>query len=361
MSVGSVLQGAPYPYRDNSLNMFRLILAAMVLFAHSWYIAGQGVGPQLHGENLGGWAVAGFFVLSGFLITRSRFRTGPGDYLLHRIARIFPGFLVCLVVVAFGFAPVAALLEHGTLAGFLSTPVTPLEYIWGNSALHINHYTIGTTLDTVPYPGAWNGSLWTLYYEFLCYVAVWLLGGLAIFRRSPSMVFLVFVASVLVWIAIPLFTRLGLNADFMLFAKLFPFFMGGSLVYLIVDRWGLSRVIAWASIVAAGILVVFVPTWGGQIAAPFIAYSLLYLSTIIRQPRWIAKNDISYGFYIYAWPIQQLFFLLGAAAWGMPFFIVSTVVGTVVLAMGSWYAIERPMMRRVRGSRPLSPARAPSL
>ncbi len=77
------------PIAPNSLNLFRLILAAMVLFAHSFYIVGEGEGPKIQGENLGGWAVAGFFVLSGFLITRSRLRTAPGEYLLHRIARIF--------------------------------------------------------------------------------------------------------------------------------------------------------------------------------------------------------------------------------------------------------------------------------
>ena len=75
----AALRGTPYPFRKNSLNLFRLILAALVLFAHSWYIAGRGSGPSIQGENLGGWAVAGFFVLSGFLITRSRLRTSPGE------------------------------------------------------------------------------------------------------------------------------------------------------------------------------------------------------------------------------------------------------------------------------------------
>ena len=102
VSVPAALRGTPYPYRKNSLNLFRLILAALVLFAHSWYITGQrDRARSIQGENLGGWAVAGFFVLSGFLITRSRLRTSPGEYLLHRVARIYPAFVVVLVVTAF--------------------------------------------------------------------------------------------------------------------------------------------------------------------------------------------------------------------------------------------------------------------
>ena len=50
-----------FPHSRNSLNLFRLILAAAVLYAHAFYITGNGTGPTLHGENIGGWAVAGFF------------------------------------------------------------------------------------------------------------------------------------------------------------------------------------------------------------------------------------------------------------------------------------------------------------
>jgi len=348
VSARSLLTGAPYPYRRNSLNLFRLILAATVLFAHAFYIAGAGVGPQIHGENLGGWAVAGFFVLSGFLITRSRLRTGAGDYLLHRIARIFPAFLVCLVVIAFGFAPIAALIEHGTLAGFLSTPVTPFEYVWGNLTLYIDHYTIGTTLQSVPYPGAWNGSLWTLFYEFLCYMLVWVLGGLAVYRRSPWGAAIAFVLSLGVWIGIGLADRWGLDESFFLFAKLAPFFLGGSLIFFLVERYGISRWVGIGSLVAALILILAVPRWGGQASAPLLAYGLLWLSAVVPQPAWIARNDVSYGFYIYAWPVQQLTVLVGGAALGLPVYIVITVVITFALAYLSWIVVERRAMMWAR-------------
>lgn len=344
----SILRGPDYPYRANSLNMFRLVLAAAVLFAHSFYIVGAGEGPHLHGENVGGWAVAGFFVISGFLITRSRLRSDPGTYLLHRVARIFPAFIVCLLVTAFVFAPIAALVERGSLAGFFTTPVTPFQYVWTNITLYIDSYTIGQTLETVPYPGAWNGSLWTLFYEFLCYVVIWVLGGIAAFRKGPLLAAVAFISSVLIWIAIPLAQRVGLDESFFLAAKLIPYFLGGSLVFFVVDRFGMSRWVGITSLIAALAFIILIPRWGGQAAAPFIAYGLLWLSTVVPQPRWVAENDVSYGFYIYAWPIQQLVVLFGGAALGLIPYMAVAAVATFALAWASWIVVERRAMRLAR-------------
>lgn len=84
--------GVPLDPRRNSLNLIRLILAALVLFAHSYFIIGlpPESQPLLGNQHLGVWAVAGFFAVSGYLITASRQRTGFADFLLLRISRIFP-------------------------------------------------------------------------------------------------------------------------------------------------------------------------------------------------------------------------------------------------------------------------------
>jgi peptidoglycan/LPS O-acetylase OafA/YrhL len=352
------------------MNMFRLIFAAMVLFAHSWYTAGQGTGPSFNNENLGGWAVAGFFVLSGFLITGSRMSHTAGEYLVHRIARIFPAFLVCLGITAFVFGPIALYAQHHTLAGYFSTAPTPLEYIWSNSGLHINDYAIGHSLDSVPYKDAWDGSLWTLYYEFLCYLIIWILGGLVVFRRSVIPVAILWALSVVNYAGLSFAVRLGLNQDFMLLSRLLPFFLGGSIVYFVVRRWGISPVFGIASCVAAAACICFIPDFGGQASAPFLAYALIWLSTVVPQPAFVARNDISYGFYIYAWPMQQLVAVLGGASHGMWLYWLITAVLTTALALGSWFLVERPVLRLVKrkrveispepSSRPGAPRQSPA-
>ncbi|MET0862054.1 MAG: acyltransferase [Microbacterium sp.] len=337
-----------FPHSRNSLNLFRLILAAAVLFAHAFYITGNGTGPMLHGENLGGWAVAGFFVLSGFLITGSRFRHTTGEFLVHRIARIYPAFLVVLIVTALIFAPIAGLLERGELGGFFTTPVTPLEYIWGNIGLEVHSYSVSWTLQTVPYPGAWNGSLWTLYFEFFCYIIVWTLGFLAIFRKTVWFPVALWVLSVVIHATQSFWGRLGLDLNFTLLFKLLPFFLGGVVAYVLFERWGMRARIGVGCLLASLVPIFLVPGFGGQLAAPLLAYGLLWLSTVIRQPRIIAVHDVSYGFYIYAWPAAQLLMLLGTAQLGVWAFIAINVLVTLVFATASWLLVERPVMRATK-------------
>lgn len=352
MTATAVFRGTPYPYRTNSLNLFRLILAATVLFAHSYYTTGNGEGPHIRGENLGGWAVAGFFVISGFLITRSRMRTKAGEYLLHRVVRIFPAFIVCLLVTAFVLGPIAMLMQFGTLSGYFTTPVTPLQFVWSNIGLYMHDYTIGETLSDVPYRGAWNGSLWTLYYEFVCYVLIWVLGALSWFRRNALLAVLAFLAATTAYALSPLMTRLGMDTSFLLLLKLAPFFLGGACVYFLIERFGVNRWLAVMALIVSLGLILIVPVWGGQLSAPFLAYGLLWLATLIPQPAWVARNDVSYGFYIYAWPVQQLLALAGLGIGGGPVGLIAynLVVALITFALAylSWVLVERPAMRRIR-------------
>lgn len=121
--------GKPFNARRNGMNLVRLVLASSVVFHHSFPLLGRGEGPVLAGDLIGGWAVIGFFCLSGYLITASRRSKGFGEYLLLRVARIYPGFIACLAVTAFILAPIAWGIERGTLDGFFSTPTTPIAYI----------------------------------------------------------------------------------------------------------------------------------------------------------------------------------------------------------------------------------------
>ncbi len=101
---------------------------------------------------------------SAFPQVRSRFRLWAqlGGYLWRRFLRIYPAFLVCLGVFGFGFAPLGLALgggSYGVLDG--------VRYVGGNALLAITQTGVGDTLNAVPYPDAWNGALWTLFYEAL--------------------------------------------------------------------------------------------------------------------------------------------------------------------------------------------------
>ena len=310
---------------------------------------------MLQGENLGGWAVAGFFVLSGFLITRSRLRTSPGEYLLHRVARIYPGVRRRASSSRRSSSrPIARPARAGRRWADSSRRPSRRSSTSGATSRCTSTTTASAwTLQTVPYPGAWNGSLWTLFYEFLCYIVIWMLGFLAIFRKTLWF-------PVALWVAVAsastprsqLWARLGLDLDFTLLFKLLPFFLGGVVAYFVFDRWGLHTRDRHRVPRASLIPIILIPGFGGQLAAPLLAYGLLWLSTVVRQPRIIAKHDVSYGFYIYAWPTAQILMLLGVAGLGIWAFIGVNIAVTFVFAIASWLLIERPVMRATKRSRP---------
>lgn len=354
--------------RKNSLNLIRLILASLVLVAHAYYIAGvvspDGTyGPHIDGENLGGWAVFGFFALSGYLITASRWSNDLGTYLVHRVARIFPAFLVCLVVMVVVFAPIGYQWANGTLSGYLTSgPTTPADFVFSNSMLRVNSYEIAGTPAGVPYPGAWNGSLWSLYYEFLCYLIVGALGTVAVFRRSVWPIVAAWVVSVGLhagW-SHGVATLMGNNNDFHLLFKLLPLFLGGAIVQLLRHKLPLH----WAGALLSAV-VVTAAVWGldgggAQLTAPFLAYLLIWVGSVLPSPQVVRTHDISYGVYIYAFPVQQLLVLTGVHERGLALYDVVALVATVPLALASWLLIERPVMRRARRRRARSADPAPA-
>ncbi len=336
--------------RDNSLNLVRLVLALLVLVSHSYAITGKGPEPSWEGKTLGTWAVFGFFALSGFLITGSRVGSPFGSYLVRRIARIYPGFLTCLVVTIVVFAPVAYWKQHDGLGGYLSTSDWPVNYVINNLTLKVFGGGVAGTLSDAPFPFIWNGSLWTLYYEFVCYLVVGLLLAIPLVRRWPLLLTPVFVASVVLlahprWVQ----TYAGGHLDVVFLAPLLPFFLGGAVVWLLREvvpsRW-------YVALPAAGVFAVAVawrPDWGGQAAAPLLALVLLWLGQVLPSPRWVRRNDLSYGAYVYAFPVQQLAVLVGIGT--SPFGNMLTAsVGTAVFAAASWFWVERPAMRSIRGS-----------
>lgn len=339
--------------RDNALNMIRLLLALTVLYSHAEVLSRTGDGVVWQGQHIGSWGVVGFFAISGFLITGSRIRSTAGKFLINRVARIFPGYIVALVVVAFGFGPVAQVIEKGTLDGYWGTGVTPLQYVWENALLNIFSYNIGTTLSTSPYGQAWNGSLWSLYYEFWCYIIIGVFLSWSLTRRRAWPTVLLFLVSAACHACIDkIGPYIGDDGSLKLLIFMLPYFMGGAVVRMLHERLPMRAWMALASAVIAYALIVAYPNFGKQLASPFIAYLILWLGAILPSPSVIKVHDISYGVYIFHFPVIQLLLIMGVAGHGFWLLLTMTAVITFVLATASWFGIERAAMRWSRGLKP---------
>lgn len=338
--------------RNNSLNLVRLVLAFSVLYFHSWPLGGFVGSPAIAGVPLGAWAVDAFFCISGYLITGSRLAKPLGTYLVHRAARIYPAFWVCMLVIVAFFAPVDYARTHGSLDGYLTAPgVTPINFLILNATLRIGSYGISDTLATAPYPVAWDGSVWSLYYEFICYLVIAGLAAFAWWRRSAWVSVVAFAVSVVAAANAPLLAPyIGSNADALTVLGLLPFFLGGACVQMLRHRLPLhwsGAVVAFLGIAAC---LSISPVWGPPLAGAFLTYLLLWLGSAIPSPKLIHRHDISYGVYIYAFPVQQSLAAFGVNHHGVIIFALAATVLTVPFAAASWLLIERPVMRRARQS-----------
>ena len=317
----------------------RLAAAVAVLISHSFPIAYGSVGVQpltvlsRDQTNLGSLAVLVFFVISGYLVTRSFDRLpAPHRFVAARALRVIPGLAVALVLSAYGLGAAVTTLPLG---GYLADPATA-RYVLDGLSLAWMRYSLPGVFESNPAGLVVNGSLWTLEYEVLMYLAVLALGTAHLLRRR---------AVLLLWLGAMILSWRGKGALYTAFGT--PF-LSGAMLYLWRDRIPLDGRLALASVAALGATMA---TGGFRLAfATAGAYLVVFLaiSPAVRLPDLARQGDLSYGVYVYAWPVQQTAaFLLGPAA---TWYRVTAVALPVALALAwlSWHLVERPALRLKR-------------
>ena len=118
-------------------------------------------------------------------------------------------------------------------------------------------------------------------------------------------------------------------------------FLAGSAIYLYRDRIPDSRILAVAGLLGAafGFVVHADALLGVCVAYPTI-WTAAHLPVRIGS-----RNDLSYGLYIYGWPVMQLLLLAGAATIGYWLLLPIVLLATLPVAVVSWLLVERPAMR----------------
>ncbi|ASW90909.1 acyltransferase family protein [Mycobacterium marseillense] len=346
--------GEVFSPRNNALNAFRLALATEVILFHSLPITGH-MPPAAANQLLFSVGVDGFFAISGFLISRSwlndpRIR----DYLLSRGLRILPGFYVCLIVTAFVFAPLSVAIQGGSAAKLLLSSA-PIEYVVKNSAIAYLHPGVGGTPHGTPGGANWNGSLWSLIWEVMCYLAVAVIGVLGLANRrwvSPAILALAVLGALL----LPPLTFPGVWTIPQLIVRSAIMFASGALLYqwrdVIPARWSLVAVCVVIVLASSQL-----PDYRVVAGLP-LAYAVIVSGVLLRSKRLRLRTDLSYGMYIYAFPVQQLLAVCGLARLNpMVFFVVATAATLPVAAL-SWFLVEKRALSLKSRFRPTSAAPA---
>jgi peptidoglycan/LPS O-acetylase OafA/YrhL len=333
----------PASHRNN-FGLLRLVFASLVIVSHSFEIIDgnrlrEPLARVFGTLTVAEVAVAGFFIVSGYLISQSYETSGSVlSYLWKRILRIYPAFiaasLLCIVIVG----PLAG----ANLGALTATNWTTICF--RSLALQIPH--LPDVFTGQHYPSL-NGSMWTIAYEFRCYLALVILGCLGLLRGKIVLPLTVFFWLVAI-LTTPDWPKLRFEAafgDLHETARLTAFFLTGTAFYLFRDR--ISYRNAYAAFAAAGLaLALFYPRLVGPGVAIFGGYLIFWFAFLPGTTRLNAinsKTDISYGVYLYAWPIQMLLirYVAGVSAASV---IVVTMITSAVLAYASWLLVERPAM-----------------
>ena len=326
--------------RENNFDTIRLVAALSVILSHAIFIA-QGVEINdplnlLTGNQcmLGLAGVFVFFAVSGFLITQSFEQTqSPLRYLIKRVLRIFPAYLVVLVLTAFVLGPI---ITHLPLSDYFNQ-ADPYRYVFYNSFFDGRvHDLPGVVFADNQTGREVNGSLWSLGCEFDMYLMVMVLGMLRLLKLPVCLALLA------LGMACIHFPALGVLGGW---GWTLSFFASGMVVYRLRETRLFNRYVALAAL--AG-LAISIPLRQFILLFPlFGCYLALYVALHPRLPviRATRFGDLSYGLYIFGWPAEALvmWLLHGQASWWVLFLLAAPLAGG--LAFLSWHLIEKRALR----------------
>jgi len=317
----------PSAHTQNSYDFVRFCAASAVMFSHHFDLAGFAE-PQvpLLDMDFGQLGVSVFFCLSGFLIAQSLEKSSDrARFFATRFLRIFPNLTFVLVVTS-----TAALLIVGNTAHLWQH----VAYVFHNLAMFVGGvvFTIPGVLEDAT-RASLNDPLWTLPYELWCYVlllVVFVPGG----RWTRTVILVLAVALALLRATSFDDRALGpLEIDDLV--NLASYFFAGaalSLVWRIGDRAALS-------IGAAGLIGLL------AVRADIIELQPIALAACIvglGRSRAFASfargGDVSYGMYVFAWPLQQVSLHLIGSFW---LSLAVAFAATVAIGYVTWHGFER--------------------
>lgn len=332
----------------NNFGWLRLGMALAVVVSHAYSVTDGRVEQEpwflTTGFTLGEHAVNGFFAISGFLVTMSFVRRGWRDYVVARLLRIAPGLVAATLVVALLLGAAMTTLDRGA---YFSDPRL-WRFIWG---------TLTSFKSAAALPGVFEanplqfpmGTVWTLKYETLCYLGVIAAGFAGVLAR-PRLALGIGAALVLAVVAREIVAPHGAKRTETAL-RLPLMFLAGGLVYLFREKVPTSLPLLALALVLL-VPLSFTPLYKAALYL-VTAWGVLVLSLSPVLTGRLAEPgaDLSYGVYLYGWPIQQALHALMPTLTATALLLPSMLLSLLVAAL-SWFWVEKPALglkRRLLG------------
>jgi peptidoglycan/LPS O-acetylase OafA/YrhL len=333
---------------SNNFNLIRLAAAILVILSHCYGFGHKDPLQRLTNNLIRGSDIAmpAFFFLSGLLVTQSLDHSPSGiNFLWRRFLRIYPAALLFVLLTALVMGPLVTTLP---LQAYFSDPL--FRQYWQISLLFsVYHNLPGVFSNSTRLGSLINVSLSSLPVEIKLYFLLFLLG---LFRNKrlllvASLAGVTFLALGIVFYT-PFNTLLKswLGPSFVLqpYTSFAIYFFTGVLAYhyrqkiVVYHYWGPLLPVAWLA--------------ATQLPYPDIASLILLPASVLfvglnatrLLSRITPRPDLSYGFYIWGFPLQQVIVnILGLKNDGLTFLL--DLLFVLPLALLSWYAVESPSLR----------------
>lgn len=307
-------------HRINNFDFLRFLFASFVIITHSYPLTGAeecDILCQISNgqENLSYLGVRGFFTISGYLIFQSLMNSKSiPNYLWKRFLRIYPALTVALIFSVF----ICYFVYDSDIPYWENTSVW--SYIPKNLAFFSSYHqnTIKGVFSDNRYSPAINGSLWSIPYEIAAYIIIIPLIIFKYGKKEKLLSAILLILSISLIIMAIFFPNRGGNYN--IFAYIFSlgnnmminvysyFFIGCFLASCKIEQ--INSTLKNKILVSFFLLIILSILFGGFHYVKFTVFPIFVI--LIGTSSWNGINkfgekfgDLSYGMYIYSFPIQQ--------------------------------------------------------
>ena len=328
--------------QQNNFDSVRITLALIVLFSHLSALTNNPAFWYLEKFADANFAVKGFFAISGYLVSKSFINSeSVFDFFQKRVRRIYPAYIGAVVLCFL----IGIFVTRLDIATFLSSPQSFRYLVFNALFLNFLQPSLPGVFEN-NHLQAMDGSLWTIKVEVMLYLCVPFL--ILCFRRfSSGLVALGFTTASIVWVYyFEHISTLSIGSEI---ARQFPgqlsYFVCGS--FLAVEPRFLKQ-LKWVAPLAI-LLLILLDNPNFKIFIDPFAYSgiVLFICTLKSKYLNFGKfGDVSYGIYLYHFPIIQLLVFLGIFEINIYWGGALAFIATLMMSLLSWHFLEKPFLKR---------------
>lgn len=349
--------------RKNNFALLHLIGAFLVLTGHFFIMHNANPNsayvPSLFGSQIHGIGVEMLFIISGFLVCTSIVAKEKKlhRYYIEKFIRIFPPFIVCLIIsILVGWFVTTEKNQYYWIGSW--------QYLWKNSLMNIQYYIPGY-FSNVPYANSVNGSIWTLPIEFSLYLILPLFvypfkalkstNSKALMFGLGGLFTLLFFFFGIFFDLTGKYSAVFWGTDWTRACRLAFFFFAGVISAFFINAKEDNK--KYFNIVVA-VIFMFISTLfapyqipsniARYLFLPYLVISIAFAKPILND--FFNKHDYAYGIYLYGFPVTQFAILISMNCGndftnnGVALLVYfSALVVIIICGMFSYYCVEKPV------------------